>query len=140
MHADPRVTFVGRFLRDTSIDELPQLLNVILGDMSLVGPRPALPAEVAVFHDRLRERDRVLPGITGLWQVECRDNPSFDAYERLDLFYVENWSIALDLMILLSTVEAELARMIKGALGRRSSDETVVIPTRDIVIDPTPID
>ena len=78
--------------------------------MSLVGPRPALPSEVAEFPAELQARHRVRPGITGLWQVEARDNPSFDAYRRLDLFYVENWSLALDLVILLGTVEQVLLR------------------------------
>jgi lipopolysaccharide/colanic/teichoic acid biosynthesis glycosyltransferase len=104
------VTRIGRFLRASSLDELPQLINVIKGEMSLVGPRPALPAEVAEFPIELRERHRVRPGITGLWQVEARDNPSFDAYQRLDLFYVENWSTALDLVILLGTAEQLLLR------------------------------
>jgi exopolysaccharide biosynthesis polyprenyl glycosylphosphotransferase len=108
--ADPRVTRIGRFLRATSLDELPQLLNVLRGDMSLVGPRPALASEVAEFPAELRARHQVRPGITGLWQVEARDNPSFEAYRRLDLFYVENWSLALDLIILLGTVEQVLLR------------------------------
>ena len=85
--------------------------------MSLVGPRPALPAEVANFSSELRMREQVMPGITGLWQVEARDNPSFEAYRRLDLFYVENWSITLDMMILVGTVEQILVRMLKS-LGR----------------------
>lgn len=102
---DPRVTRVGRLLRDTSLDELPQLVNVLRGQMSLVGPRPALPSEVARFAPELREREQVRPGITGLWQTEARDNPSFDTYRRLDLFYVDNWSLALDLMILVGTIE-----------------------------------
>jgi exopolysaccharide biosynthesis polyprenyl glycosylphosphotransferase len=110
LDVDPRVTRIGRFLRATSLDELPQLINVVKGEMSLVGPRPALPAEVAEFPIELRERHRVRPGITGLWQVEARDNPSFDAYQRLDLFYVENWSTALDLVILLGTAEQLLLR------------------------------
>lgn len=105
MDRDPRVTRVGRFLRATSLDELPQLFNVLRGSMSLVGPRPALPAEVEAFDDELKTRHRVTPGITGLWQVTARDNPSFDAYRRLDLFYVENWSLALDFVILLGTVD-----------------------------------
>ena len=113
---DPRVTRIGRFLRASSLDELPQLLNVLRGDMSLVGPRPALAAEVAEFPADLNARHRVRPGITGLWQVEARDNPSFEAYRRLDLFYVENWSLVLDLVILLGTVEQVLARPF---LGRR---------------------
>ncbi|MBO0732211.1 MAG: exopolysaccharide biosynthesis polyprenyl glycosylphosphotransferase, partial [Acidimicrobiaceae bacterium] len=88
---DPRVTRVGRVLRATSLDELPQLFNVLRGQMSLVGPRPALPTEVAQFDAELLERTLVPAGLTGLWQVEARDNPSFDAYRRLDLFYVDNW-------------------------------------------------
>ncbi|HEX2698940.1 MAG TPA: sugar transferase [Acidimicrobiales bacterium] len=112
-HHDPRVTRVGRVLRATSIDELPQLINVLMGSMSLVGPRPALPHEVAQFDDELRARERVRPGITGLWQVEGRDDPSFDAYRRLDLFYVENWSLELDLVILLSTAQAVLGQTMR---------------------------
>jgi lipopolysaccharide/colanic/teichoic acid biosynthesis glycosyltransferase len=78
--------------------------------MSLVGPRPPLPSEFEQFDDELRHRQHVRPGITGLWQVEARDNPSFEAYRRLDLFYVENWSITLDLAIILATVGAVLGR------------------------------
>ncbi|MFN8037012.1 MAG: sugar transferase [Acidimicrobiia bacterium] len=111
--SDPRRTRVGRLLEATSIDELPQIFNVLRGDMSLVGPRPALPSEVAQFDDELLERQSVPPGITGLWQVEARDNPSFLAYRRLDLFYVENWSVMLDLAILLSTVKAILLRIFR---------------------------
>lgn len=107
---DPRTTRVGRFLRDASIDELPQLVNVLRGDMSLVGPRPALPSEVERFDEELRERHRVRPGVTGLWQLEARDNPSFFAYRHLDLFYVGNVSVGLDLMILSSTVWSVLGR------------------------------
>jgi exopolysaccharide biosynthesis polyprenyl glycosylphosphotransferase len=112
MANDPRVTRVGRFLRSTSLDELPQLFNVLRGEMSLVGPRPALPKEVAEFPAELRNRESVVPGITGLWQVEARDNPSFEAYRRLDLFYVENWSITLDLMIIVGTLEQLTAKVI----------------------------
>lgn len=111
---DPRVTKLGRFLRTTSIDELPQLWNVLNGTMSLVGPRPALPDEVVHFDAELRARESVWPGITGLWQVEGRDNPSFAAYRRFDLFYVQNWSVALDLMILVGTVESVVARIVRG--------------------------
>jgi exopolysaccharide biosynthesis polyprenyl glycosylphosphotransferase len=110
---DPRITRVGRILRATSIDELPQLINVLRGEMSLVGPRPALPAEVDEFDDELLARTDVPPGITGLWQVEARDNPSFSAYRRLDLFYVENWSVTFDLIIILATVESELSRLLR---------------------------
>ena len=113
---DPRVTTLGRILRATSIDELPQLWNVLNGTMSLVGPRPALPDEVAHFDAELRARESVRPGITGLWQVEGRDNPSFAAYRRFDLFYLENWSVALDLVILLGTVESVIARVFRGLL------------------------
>jgi exopolysaccharide biosynthesis polyprenyl glycosylphosphotransferase len=119
MAKDPRVTRVGRFLRASSLDELPQLLNVLRGDMSLVGPRPALPAEVEKFDDELRDRTRVKPGITGLWQVEARDNPSFAAYRRLDLYYVENWSVSLDIVILLATIEHVITRFVTAIFGRR---------------------
>jgi exopolysaccharide biosynthesis polyprenyl glycosylphosphotransferase len=108
--SDPRRTRIGRFLERTSIDELPQLINVLRGDMSLVGPRPALPSEVAQFDDELLERLNVAPGITGLWQIEARDNPAFHAYRRLDLFYVENWSVTLDFAILLGTIRTLMLR------------------------------
>jgi exopolysaccharide biosynthesis polyprenyl glycosylphosphotransferase len=108
---DPRVTKVGKFLRLSSLDELPQLFNVIAGQMSLVGPRPALPLEIEQFDEELRARDQVRPGITGLWQVEARDSPSAGAYKRLDLFYVENWSLMGDVAILLDTVEHLLGRV-----------------------------
>ncbi|HKY15279.1 MAG TPA: exopolysaccharide biosynthesis polyprenyl glycosylphosphotransferase, partial [Microthrixaceae bacterium] len=110
---DARVTKVGSILRLTSFDELPQLFNVLRGQMSLVGPRPALPHEVEQFDDELMARLSAVPGVTGLWQVEARDNPSFWAYRRLDLFYVENWSIVLDLVILLLTVEAVIERSLR---------------------------
>ncbi len=102
---DPRITRVGKIIRETSIDELPQLFNVLKGHMSLVGPRPALPEEERAFDDELRERFKVRPGITGLWQVEARSNAAFNAYRRLDLHYVENWNIGLDIRILLATAE-----------------------------------
>jgi exopolysaccharide biosynthesis polyprenyl glycosylphosphotransferase len=104
MSDDPRVTRVGRFLRRTSLDELPQLFNVLIGDMSLVGPRPALPREAAQWDDQLRERLRVQPGITGMWQVNGRYTASLEEYARLDLFYVDNWSLITDVAILLKTV------------------------------------
>ncbi|HVM00048.1 MAG TPA: exopolysaccharide biosynthesis polyprenyl glycosylphosphotransferase [Egibacteraceae bacterium] len=107
---DPRVTAVGRVLRKLHVDELPQLLNVLRGTMSLVGPRPALADETELFSDALRARTRILPGMTGLWQVEANDKPEFSAYERLDLFYVENWSIGLDIAILFSTAEVLIVR------------------------------
>ena len=104
---DPRITRVGRFLRRTSIDELPQLLNVLRGDMSLVGPRP-LPVKDSDFTGDVRRRLLVRPGITGLWQVNGRSRLSWEDAVRLDLYYVENWSIALDLAILARTVGAVL--------------------------------
>ncbi len=119
MDHDPRITRIGRFLRATSLDELPQLLNVLNGTMSLVGPRPALPKEVAAFPAELNDRHRVRPGITGLWQVEARDNPSFEAYLRLDLFYVKNWSLPLDLLILLATVDHIVLRPLLKVMYRR---------------------
>lgn len=120
---DPRVTPIGRFLRATSLDELPQLVNVVKGEMSLVGPRPALPSEVAQFDERLLARHQVTPGVTGLWQVEAREVPGLGAYTRLDLFYVENWSVTLDLAIMVSTISAVLGRALH-LLTRRSSTAT----------------
>jgi exopolysaccharide biosynthesis polyprenyl glycosylphosphotransferase len=106
MRRDPRVTKVGATLRRTSLDELPQLLNVLKGDMSLVGPRPALPDEVARYGDHMRRRLVVKPGITGLWQVSGRSGLSWEEAFRLDLRYVDNWSIVLDLQILWKTFSA----------------------------------
>lgn len=103
---DPRVTRVGRVLRRLSLDELPQLLNVLTGHMSLVGPRPPLPAEVAGYDDAVRRRLLVKPGLTGLWQISGRSDLSWDQSVRLDLRYVENWSPSLDLMILWKTLGA----------------------------------
>jgi exopolysaccharide biosynthesis polyprenyl glycosylphosphotransferase len=106
---DPRITTVGRFIRKTSIDELPQLVAVIRGEMSMVGPRPALPSEVAEWDELTRERLRVLPGLTGLWQVSGRSEWSFEQYKRLDLYYVDNWSLMHDLLICLRTVGVVIA-------------------------------
>lgn len=104
MQNDPRVTKVGRFIRKYSLDELPQFYNVVRGDMSLVGPRPPIASEVEQYDlPHLRRLD-VLPGITGLWQVEARQDPSFDSYISLDTAYVENWSLWLDLKILARTI------------------------------------
>jgi exopolysaccharide biosynthesis polyprenyl glycosylphosphotransferase len=103
MRKDPRVTRVGGWLRRYSLDELPQLLNVLIGDMSLVGPRPALPDETTHYGDYVRRRLAVKPGITGLWQVNGRSNLPWDDAVRLDVRYVENWSLALDLQILCKT-------------------------------------
>ncbi|HVX19505.1 MAG TPA: exopolysaccharide biosynthesis polyprenyl glycosylphosphotransferase [Acidimicrobiales bacterium] len=120
---DPRVTTIGRILRRTSIDELPQLFNVLAGHMSLVGPRPALPEEVATFDEELRGRARVRPGITGLWQIEARDNPAFHPYRQLDLFYADNWTPTLDLAILLATVPSVIRHAWKGAMSRRGPSQ-----------------
>jgi exopolysaccharide biosynthesis polyprenyl glycosylphosphotransferase len=103
---DPRVTRVGAWLRRWSLDELPQLINVLNGDMSLVGPRPALPDEAAMYRDHVRRRLAVKPGITGLWQVSGRSDLTWDESIRLDLRYVENWSLMLDLHILWKTLSA----------------------------------
>ena len=104
MAADPRVTRVGRVLRKLSIDELPQLVCVLRGTMSMVGPRPALPDEAAEWDDLTRERLRVNPGLTGLWQVSGRSDSSFEQYRRLDLRYVDNWTLLHDLKICTRTV------------------------------------
>lgn len=104
MRRDPRVTAVGERLRRWSVDELPQLVNVFRGEMSLVGPRPALPAEAAEYAEHVRRRLVVKPGLTGLWQVNGRSDLSWEESVRLDLRYVENWSFALDLQILWKTV------------------------------------
>jgi exopolysaccharide biosynthesis polyprenyl glycosylphosphotransferase len=105
---DPRVTRVGRFLRRYSIDELPQLVNVLRGDMSLVGPRPPLPAEVETYVGPTGRRMLVSPGLTGLWQISGRADLEWHESVRLDLYYVENWSLALDALILWKTVPAVL--------------------------------
>jgi len=106
MRKDPRVTKVGAILRRWSLDELPQLLNVLHGDMSLVGPRPALPKEVANYGDHMRRRLVVRPGLSGLWQVSGRSGLSWEEAMRLDLRYVDNWSIVLDMQILWKTFSA----------------------------------
>lgn len=107
---DPRITPVGRFLRRWSLDELPQLWNVVRGDMSIVGPRPPLPTEVERYDHRVRARLLVKPGLTGLWQVGGRAGVSWEEAVRLDLYYVENWSLSMDAMILAKTVTAVLRR------------------------------
>ena len=110
MRGDPRVTAIGARLRKWSIDELPQLINVIRGEMSLVGPRPALPAEASEYAEHVRRRLAVKPGLTGLWQVNGRSDLSWQESVRLDLRYVENWSFALDLQILWKTFSVILRR------------------------------
>ena len=108
MRDDPRITRVGRILRRTSLDELPQFLNVLFGDMSVVGPRPPIPYEVEVYEHWHRQRLDVKPGLTGLWQVSGRNRLSFDEMVKLDLFYIENWSLLLDLKIILRTLPVVL--------------------------------
>ena len=103
---DPRVTPIGRYLRKLSLDELPQFWNVLRGEMSVVGPRPALPAEVEKWPADAHERLRVLPGITGMWQVSGRSDTSFDEYKRLDMYYVDNWSLLHDVLIVAKTFGA----------------------------------
>ena len=103
---DPRITRFGRFLRATSIDELPQLWNVLRGEMSLVGPRPPLEREIVQYDVWHRRRLSMKPGITGLWQVEARLEPAFDTWVELDLAYIDRWSLVLDVKILLRTIPA----------------------------------
>ncbi len=110
MKQDPRITRMGRWLRRFSLDELPQLVNVAKGDMSLVGPRPPLPSEVSQYGLDVRRRLLVTPGLTGLWQISGRSQLSWDESVRLDLHYVESWSLALDAMILWKTVAAVVRR------------------------------
>jgi exopolysaccharide biosynthesis polyprenyl glycosylphosphotransferase len=106
---DPRITPIGRFIRKTSIDELPQLFNVLRGEMSLVGPRPAIPAEVAQYTDWQRRRLEVLPGLTCLWQVSGRSELPFEDQVRLDIDYIEKRSLALDLSLLVWTIPAVIS-------------------------------
>ena len=101
---DRRVTRLGRILRKTSLDELPQLFNVLRGDMSVVGPRPPIPYEVESYELWHRKRLDMKPGITGLWQVSGRNRLPFDEMVRMDLYYIENWSLLLDLKIILQTL------------------------------------
>ena len=105
---DPRITRVGKFLRNTSLDELPQLYNIIRGDMSLVGPRPTLPYQVAAYNDFQRRRLQVKPGITGWAQINGRNAIPWEERIKLDVWYVENWSLRLDLYILLRTFKTWL--------------------------------
>lgn len=110
---DPRITPIGRFLRRTSLDELPQLFNVLRGDMSLVGPRPPLPAEVANYESWQRQKLSVLPGITCLWQISGRNHIGFTEWMRLDIEYIRRQSLGVDVKILVRTLPAVLLR--KGA-------------------------
>lgn len=108
MRSDPRITPIGKFLRRTSLDEFPQLINVVKGDMSLVGPRPPLPNEVAQYQEWQKGRLAIKPGLTGLWQVRGRSDISFDEGVLMDLYYIENWSLHLYFQILLRTIPAVL--------------------------------
>ncbi len=108
MTKDPRITTVGRFLRATSLDELPQFWNVLRGDMSVVGPRPALPYEAERYTEWHKRRLAVLPGITGAWQVSGRSDLSFEEMVELDVDYIARWSVESDIKIVLKTVPAVL--------------------------------
>jgi exopolysaccharide biosynthesis polyprenyl glycosylphosphotransferase len=110
MRDDPRITRVGAFLRRFSLDELPQFWNVLRGEMALVGPRPALVEESEGWSPELHQRLRVKPGMTGMWQVGGRSHASFEDYTRLDLYYVDNWSLVVDLTIMAQTVPAVFRR------------------------------
>ncbi|HEY2666002.1 MAG TPA: exopolysaccharide biosynthesis polyprenyl glycosylphosphotransferase [Actinomycetota bacterium] len=140
---DPRVTRIGRFLRDSSLDELPQLLNVLSGKMSLVGPRPALVSETESFSEELLARNGARPGMTGLWQVEAGDDPSFVLYQHLDLYYVENWSTALDLAILVATIPTVVWRTVERLMRahRKRLEGRAAAPVpgqRPAAIEPRP--
>ncbi len=113
MRKDPRVTRAGKFLRKYSIDEIPQLFNVLKGDMSLVGPRPQVLWETAVYNEEAKRRLNILPGITGLWQISGRSDLSYEEMIRLDLYYLENWTPGFDIKILIKTLPVVLLR--KGA-------------------------
>jgi Undecaprenyl-phosphate galactose phosphotransferase WbaP len=107
---DPRVTRIGKFLRKTSLDELPQLINVLLRQMSLVGPRPIVESEVRFYGDDIAHYYATRPGVTGLWQVSGRSNTSYTRRVQLDVWYVNNWTVWLDIAVLLKTFPAVLAR------------------------------
>ena len=107
---DPRITRIGRLLRRTSLDEFPQLFNVLEGSMSLVGPRPQVPKEVELYDETAARRLLVKPGMTGLWQINGRSSLSWEEALRLDLFYVENWTFSMDLGILIKTIKVVLAQ------------------------------
>ena len=110
---DPRITKIGHFLRKTSLDELPQLLNVLKGEMSLVGPRPIVQAEVEKYGEYIQDFYLVPPGITGVWQVSGRSDTTYDERVQMDSWYVHNWSVWIDIVYLVKTVTAVLQR--KGA-------------------------
>jgi lipopolysaccharide/colanic/teichoic acid biosynthesis glycosyltransferase len=110
---DPRVTRVGRWLRKWSIDEIPQFFNILKGDMSVVGPRPQIVEEVSFYDSHSKRRLMVLPGLTGLWQISGRADLDFEDMINLDLYYLENWTLGMDLKIILKTVFAVFSK--KGA-------------------------
>jgi len=107
---DPRITRVGQFLRRSSLDELPQLINVLRGEMSLVGPRPIVVSELALYGDQLESYLSARPGITGIWQVSGRSDCSYDERVKLDVHYVNNWKVSTDLFILFNTVTVVFAQ------------------------------
>lgn len=113
MKGDSRVTGVGRILRKSSLDELPQLINVLKGDMSIVGPRPALPYEIEFYKEWHKDRLLAIPGLTGLWQVKARNRVSFDEMVRMDIYYIRHMSLGLDMKILVQTPLA----VVKDILG-----------------------
>jgi len=110
MKNDPRITRVGKFIRQTSIDELPQLINVLKGEISLVGPRPHEPGEVSLYKNYQKRLLTIKPGITGLAQISGRSNLPFDEEARLDIYYIENWSFLKDLEIILKTIPVVLSQ------------------------------
>lgn len=137
---DPRITRTGKFLRRTSLDELPQFLNVLRGEMSLVGPRPALPSEVEEFPPGLRRRERMPQGITGLWQIDGRTDADFGKYTELDLRYVDEWSLRLDLSLVLRTPVVVLRQAWESCAIRQQGDTTTpavlaIDPGGDVTID-----
>ena len=105
---DPRITDIGRFLRRTSLDEIPQIWNVLKGEMSLIGPRPIVTEEIALYGDEFEIYKQVLPGITGLWQISGRNDLPYRDRVKLDVYYIQNWSIWLDIHILMHTILATL--------------------------------
>jgi lipopolysaccharide/colanic/teichoic acid biosynthesis glycosyltransferase len=107
---DPRVTRIGRFLRNTSLDELPQLINVLRMEMSLVGPRPIVDSEVPLYGEAIAQYYATRPGLTGLWQVSGRSNTSYARRVQLDVWYVNNWTVWNDIAVLLKTIPAVLGR------------------------------
>jgi len=110
MRDDPRITRIGKFIRKTSIDELPQLINVLKGEMSLVGPRPHEPGEVSLYERHQKRLLTIKPGITGLAQISGRSNLPFEEEARLDIYYIENWSLLKDLEIILKTIPVVLSK------------------------------